>query len=137
MQVSYFSLAREYCNWIAKSVEAGFYYSVMVGSAQTVVEFMLKQIINDHLANNTAVMSSHNIRDLYNYVVKQYELDLTSIQLEVSVLSNYNYSTRYPGRDAFVASEQEIKVAVQYAIKCYRVLKEYIGPNSILQESLI
>ncbi len=136
-RVTYYTLAEDYHKWLCHSILAGCNYSGMVGVAQTVLEFLLKQIISDNLCNNTVIMSSHNLRDLANYIQSHYGYDFSCIQLEINTLSNYFYNTRYPGKDSFFASPAEVKQACEMAQRCFMFLSQFCNKTNTTQGELL
>lgn len=101
--------------YLSRAYNAGLSYNAMVGQAQRSVECLLKHIIESRMFANTAeVMHSHNLRSIYEYIERM-GIDLNTIRSDVMMLNNYYTHTRYPGRDAFMASEIDIKDAVSAA----------------------
>lgn len=88
----------------------GMRYNPMVSQAQRTVECLMKHYITIKLMNNSDVMTSHNLRTIYEFIEKM-GLDMSSIRSDVMLLNNFYTHTRYPGRDAFFATEQDVDAA--------------------------
>lgn len=99
----------------------GFRYNDMVSQAQRAVECWLKQLITNSLMNNNEVMLSHNLRNLYDYVVSL-GINISSIRADVMLLNNFYTHTRYPGKDAFMASDADIESCQKALLNIIKVL---------------
>lgn len=117
-ELTYYDFALDEVLYLVRAYEAGLRYNAMVSQAQRVCECYLKHLINRSLMNNNEVMRSHNLRALYDYCMSM-GIDLTEIRADVMLLNNFYNHTRYPGRDAFMASDIDVETAVQAIIRIH------------------
>ena len=117
--LTYRDFAVDEMSYLVCAYQKGLKRNPMVSQAQRIVECMMKHYITVKLLNNTEVMVSHNLRTIYEYVEKT-GLQVSSIRSDVMLLNNFYTHTRYPGRDAFIATEQDVDAA--YAA-CGRVFQ--------------
>lgn len=103
----------------------GMRYNAMVSMAQRVCEMYLKQIITTSLMNNNEVMVSHNLRALYDYI-ESLGIDLKEARQGIMLLNNFYTHTRYPGKDAFLASPEDVDSAVHAIETVIPILQRYI-----------
>lgn len=109
-QLTYLDFATDELVYLAKSISKGIKCNPMVSSAQRCCECFLKHVLSVKLLNNCEAMSSHNLRVLFDQVTKA-GLDLAPIRSDVMLLNNFYTHTRYPGKDAFLATEADIDAA--------------------------
>lgn len=110
--LTYLDFATDEALYLSDAYAKGLRYNAMVAQAQRVCECYMKHAITKSLMNNNEVMMSHNLRSLYDYM-QDIGLDLKPIRSEVMLLNNFYTHTRYPGREAFLASEEDITAAVK------------------------
>lgn len=105
--LTYMDFAYDEMQYLTAAYSKGMRFNAMVSQAQRICECFLKQVITRSLVNNNEVMMSHNLRSLYDYV-ESLGIDIRPIRAEIMMLNNYYTHTRYPGRDAFLASSEDI-----------------------------
>lgn len=110
--LTYLDFATDEALYLSDAYAKGLRYNAMVAQAQRVCECYMKHAITKSLMNNNEVMMSHNLRSLYDYM-QDIGLDLKPIRSEVMLLNNFYTHTRYPGREAFLASKEDITAAVK------------------------
>lgn len=124
--LTYLDFATDEWQYLANAYSKGLRYNAMVSQAQRIVECYLKQVITKRLVNNNEVMMSHNLRTIFTYIVDDLHLPLGHLHKDVMCLNNFYTHTRYPGREAFMASNQDIDACVTAVSNIIRSLQEYI-----------
>lgn len=124
--LTYLDFALDEWLYLSDAYSKGLRYNAMVSQAQRICECYLKHVITTRLVNNNDVMRSHNLRTIYTYIVNDLRLPLQSIHDWVMCLNNFYNHTRYPGYEAFMASEQDIDASVSALSKIIRALQEYL-----------
>ena len=109
--LTYLDFAIDELLYLTQAYSQGLRFNAMVSQAQRVCECYMKHAITRRLMNNDEVMRSHNLRSLYEYMERM-GFDMSPIRTDVMMLNNYYTHTRYPGRDAFLASNEDITAAV-------------------------
>lgn len=123
-QLTYLDFATDEVLYLSDAYSKGCRYNAMVSQAQRVCECYFKHIITNSLMNNNDVMRSHNLRELYEFITS-IGINISSIRTEVMLLNNFYTHTRYPGREAFMASPDDIKAAVTAIEKITEELTRY------------
>lgn len=124
--LTYLDFATDEWQYLANAYAKGLRYNAMVSQAQRIVECYLKQIITKRLVNNNEVMLSHNLRTIFTYIIEELRLPLSHLHADVMCLNNFYTHTRYPGREAFMASERDIDACVNAVSSIIRNVQEYI-----------
>lgn len=115
VDLTYKDFGLDELTYLSQAYGAGLSFNAMVSQAQRAVECLLKYVIVTRMLTNTdEVLLKHNLRVLYEYLEKM-GIDLSPIRKDVMLLNNYYTHTRYPGRDAFMASKADIDEAVKAA----------------------
>lgn len=109
--LNYLDFATDEVLYLMDAYNKGLRYNAMVAQAQRVCECYLKHIIDSRMLNNAEVMMYHNLRKLYDFVTSM-GIDLRSIRNEIMLLNNFYTHTRYPGKEAFMASSEDVESAV-------------------------
>lgn len=99
--------------------------NAMVSQAQHIAEYLIKELLSRRLLNNLQCMSSHNLRALYDAATDA-GIDLGPIRQQVMSLNNFYTHTRYPGRDAYLATTEDIDLAVKSVVDVYKYVKELL-----------
>lgn len=108
--LTYLDFAVDQYLYLQEAYNFGIRRNDMVSQAQRTAECYLKHLITTQMLNATDAMRSHNLRELYDYITKC-GINITSIREPIMHLNNYYTHTRYPGRDAFLASKEDIESA--------------------------
>ena len=108
--LSYLDFAYDELSYFVQSYNNGMRYNAMVSQAQRICECFMKFVIVRSLSNNNEVMMSHNLRSIYDYI-ESLGIDLKEVRADIMLLNNYYTHTRYPGRDAFLASKADIEAS--------------------------
>ena len=114
--LTYLDFAYDEIGYFTQAYHAGMRYNAMVSQAQRICECFLKQVIVRSLANNTEVMMSHNLRSIYDYI-ESLGIDLRKVRADIMLLNNYYTHTRYPGKDAFLASKADIEASYKSLLR--------------------
>lgn len=122
--LTYLDFATDEVLYLTNAFSKGLRYNAMVSQAQRVCECYFKHIISKSLLNNAEVLMSHNLRKLYDYVC-QMGLDISNVRNEVMLLNNFYTHTRYPGKEAFMASSEDVEAAVDAIGKISSCLARY------------
>lgn len=122
--LTYLDFAADEVQYLMCAYNAGMRYNAMVSQAQRVCECYLKHVITRSLINNDEVMMSHNLRKLYEHV-ENAGISLKEIRTEVMLLNNFYTHTRYPGRESFLASKEDVEAAVNALTKISSHLSRY------------
>lgn len=109
-QLTYLDFATDELVYMSMAISKGIKRNPMVSSAQRCCECFLKHLLSIKLLNGCEAMSSHNLRVLFDQVTNA-GLDLSPIRSDVMLLNNFYTHTRYPGRDAFLATTADIDAA--------------------------
>ena len=125
MRIRYKDFADDEYRYLVVAYNGGLRFNAMVSQAQRVAELYLKEYIERNLMNNTKLMMSHNLRDLYDYISSM-GYDISSIREPIMALNNYYTHTRYPGRDAFLAAREDIESSFLKLSVIVRFLTERI-----------
>lgn len=125
-KLTYLDFAVDELQYFVTAYNAGLRYNAMVSQAQRICECYLKHIIVKSLLNSTDVMMSHNLRTIYDYVNDTLHTDLSEIRSDVMLLNNFYTHTRYPGREAFMASKEDIESAFTAIGNIVRVTQRYL-----------
>lgn len=114
-QLTYKDFGLDELTYLSQAHGQGLSFNAMVSQAQRSVECLLKYVITQRMFNNTDdIMMKHNLRTLYEYLDRM-GLNVQPIRTDVMLLNNYYGHTRYPGRDAFMATKTDIDEAVAAA----------------------
>mgnify|MGYP002508056577 CR=1 FL=1 len=111
--------------YLATAYNKGIKRNAMVAQAQHITEYFLKELLNRQLLNNLPCMSGHNLRSLYDAVADT-GIDIRPIRESVMALNNYYTHTRYPGRGAFLAKDEDIDSAVKHVASIYMKVKDLL-----------
>lgn len=122
--LTYLDFATDEVLYLTDSYNKGLRYNAMVSQAQRVCECYIKHIISKSLLNNTDVMMSHNLRKLYDFLCSM-GLDVRDIRSDVMLLNNFYTHTRYPGKEAFMASSEDVDSAVSAISRISAALAKY------------
>lgn len=125
-QLTYLDFANDELQYFAMAYNAGMRYNAMVSQAQRICECYMKHIIQKSLMNNSEVMMQHNLRAIYDYMVNTLGIDLSPIRTQVMLLNNFYTHTRYPGREAFLASKEDIDSAFTAIGTIVQFMQRYI-----------
>lgn len=122
--LTYLDFAADEVAYLMSAYSNGLRYNAMVGQAQRICECYMKHAISKSLMNNSEVMMSHNLRAIYDYM-EDIGLDMREVRTEVMMLNNFYTHTRYPGREAFMASNEDITAAVEAVSKIIQYVMRY------------
>jgi len=122
--LTYLDFAADEVSYLMAAYSAGLRYNAMVSQAQRVCECYMKHAITRSLMNNSEVMLSHNLRTIYDYM-ESIGLSMREVRAEVMLLNNFYTHTRYPGREAFLASPEDITSAVDAIQKIVKHIMRY------------
>lgn len=123
--LTYLDFAYDEMGYFTQAYNAGMRYNAMVSQAQRICECFMKQVIVRSLANNTDVMMSHNLRSIYDYI-ESLGVDLRQVRADIMLLNNYYTHTRYPGRDAFLASKADIEASYEALLRIVTYIQRSI-----------
>ena len=123
--LTYLDFAADETVYLFQAFSAGMRYNAMVSQAQRICECYMKHAITRSLMNNSDVMMSHNLRAIYEYM-ESIGLDMRGIRTEIMLLNNFYTHTRYPGRDSFMASPEDVVAAVKSVEKIIPYMQRYI-----------
>lgn len=123
--LTYLDFAYDEMGYFTQAYNAGMRYNAMVSQAQRICECFMKQVIVRSLANNTDVMMSHNLRSIYDYI-ESLGVDLQQVRADIMLLNNYYTHTRYPGRDAFLASKADIEASYEALLRIVTYIQRSI-----------
>lgn len=123
--LTYKDFAMDELMYFTDAYNNGMRYNAMVGQAQRICECLLKHVISKRLVNNNEVMKQHNLRVIYEYCTDMLNLPIQSLHTSVMQLNNFYTHTRYPGREAFLASRADIEAAFESLSTIVKGLKEF------------
>lgn len=124
--LQYVDFALDEYQYFVNAYNSGMRYNAMVAQAQRICECYLKQVITKTLLTNNEIMREHNLRTIFDYMIKQLHLPLQHLHTDVMLLNNFYTHTRYPGREAFMASEQDITSAFRALSNIVKGLVGYV-----------
>ena len=127
-RLTYYDFAYDEYEYLLQAYRLGLRYNAMVSQAQRICECLMKHLLTVRMFNVGDIMMSHNLRDIYNFIEKT-GIDISPIRNSVMTLNNFYTHTRYPGRDAFLAREEDVDVSVQAIITCMSLLAPMFGDN--------
>lgn len=125
-QLTYVDFANDELQYFVAAYNSGMRYNAMVSQAQRICECYMKQIITKSLINNSDVMLQHNLRTIYSYIVDTLGIDLSPIRNQIMLLNNFYTHTRYPGRDAFLATSADVDAAFNAICDIVKFVQRYI-----------
>ncbi len=123
MSLTYRDFAIDECKYFCVAYTTGLRFNGMITQMQRVCELFLKHLIDKSLVNNTKLMMSHNLRELYDYVLSL-GIDLSGIREDIMFLNNFYMHTRYPGKDSYFATKEDIEAACKHLSSAVGVLSE-------------
>lgn len=124
--LTYLDFALDELSYFADAYNRGLRYNAMVSQAQRICECYLKHIIVKNLANNSDVMMQHNLRTIYEFMTDKLHIDLSGIRVDIMCLNNFYTHTRYPGRDAFMATPEDVTAAYNAIANIVKFLQRYL-----------
>lgn len=106
---------------LKKSINAGIFYTGMASLCQSICERFLKEIIvqkvdKETIEENSKIMSTHNLRSLCSFINNNSSINLSAAQ--ISNAEGFYFSSRYPGKDSFIANEDDILLAFEAVEYC-------------------
>lgn len=119
--LTYLDFAADEMSYLMAAYNSGLRFNAMVYQCQRIAEGYLKDIIVKSLMNNDEVMNSHSIRRLYDYV-ENLGIDLSPIRNDIMTLNNFYSHTRFPSREAYIASP----IDIERAVDCTKTVASYI-----------
>lgn len=122
--LTYLDFAADEVVYLFQAFAAGMRFNAMVSQAQRICECYMKHAIVCSLMNNSEVMMSHNLRAIYEYM-ESIGLDMREVRSEVMLLNNFYTHTRYPGRESFMASAEDIVASVKAIEKIVPFMLRY------------
>lgn len=122
--LTYLDFAVDEALYLTDAFAKGLRYNAMVAQAQRVCECYMKHVITRSMMNNNEVMMSHNLRTLYEYI-ESIGIDMKPVRTDVMLLNNFYTHTRYPGKDAFLASNEDITAAVESVERIIKHIMRY------------
>lgn len=122
VNLTYKDFAMDELLFLTDAYGRGMRYNTMVSMAQRICEMYMKQIITNSFMNNNEVMVSHNLRSIYDYV-ESLGINIKEARNGIMLLNNFYTHTRYPGRDAFIASVEDVESAVQALFQVVPILQ--------------
>lgn len=123
--LTYKDFALDELTYLSQAYGAGMRYNAMVSQAQRACECYLKELLVRNLTNNNDAMMSHNLRTIYDYASTT-GVDLSPIRADVMLLNNFYTHTRYPGREAFMATVEDIDSAFRAISNIVKYLTPYL-----------
>ena len=123
-ELTYLDFATDEMLYLNAAWAAGMRYNAMVGQAQRICECFMKHIAARSLMNTSEVMQSHNLRKIYDYVMSM-GIDISEARADIMLLNNFYTHTRYPGKDAFMATTQDVDSAVNALNRAVTVILKY------------
>lgn len=121
---TYLDFAIDESLYLNDAYSKGLRYNAMVSQAQRACECYLKHIISKSLCLDNSILLSHNLRSLYDYLESVgVGVDLKTARNDIMCLNNFYTHTRYPGKDAFMASSEDIDIAVKSLNNIVKSLK--------------
>lgn len=124
--LTYKDFAQDEYLYFVNAYNTGMRFNAMVGQAQRICECYLKHVITKTLINNNEVMTQHNLRSIYEFMISKLNLPLQGIRADVMLLNNFYTHTRYPGRDAFLATEADVDAAFTALSNVVKGLQGYL-----------
>lgn len=124
--LTYLDFAIDELGYFTNAYTQGMRYNAMVGQAQRICECYLKHCITKTLFNNNEVMMQHNLRSLYEYMTDTLHLDLAPIRSDIMCLNNFYTHTRYPGKESFLASKEDVEASFHALENIVSYLQRYI-----------
>ena len=113
--LTYLTYAADELQYFITAYKAGFRYNAMVSQAQRICECYMKHLIQSKsLMNVSEIMRSHNLRAIYDEILSM-GIDLRCVHSHILILNNYYGYTRYPGKDSFLATDEDV-------VACYEAL---------------
>ena len=131
---NYYDHAEVDFQWLFKSVNAEIYSPGMCSMSQNVCERYLKHIIDIYIGEQDDplryynIMHSHNLRVLCNFINEKLpEFNFNS--RKICMCNDFYFSTRYPGKDSFIANNDDIIMCWESVQYCKQVVDEFLENN--------
>lgn len=108
---SYYAIA---CNefWYLKDAVSPVYCNPAAASAQQIAEKMLKSVAELVCTGIEKLMTSHNLRALYDEI-RKVDPALQLDRRDLALLKDYYYDARYPGDNFVVVTAEELREALE------------------------
>ncbi len=119
--LTYKDFAVDELMYMNKAYQLGMRCNPMVSQAQRICECLMKHLLTIKLLNNSPVMTQHNLRTIYDFI-EECGLKLDAIRSDVMLLNNFYTHTRYPGKDAFIATEKDVEAAYNAIARIYQYM---------------
>lgn len=135
MEEDYYEFAENDYYGIKKNIEAEIYFTGMCSLIQNTCERFLKHLIKSCLNEDDYdikqyifIMRTHSLRNLCNFLMKELE-GLNLNKAKICQADGYYFSSRYPGKDAFIAEKNDILLCWEALQECKRNVDEYLSNN--------
>lgn len=116
--LTYKDFAVDELQYMVSAYRHGMRSNPMVSQAQRICECLFKHLLTIKFLNNNPVMTQHNLRTIYDFI-ESAGINLSEIRTDVMLLNNFYTHTRYPGKDAFIATEKDIEAAYDAITRIY------------------
>ena len=122
MMNTFFDFAENDFQFFQDAYEHGIKGSPMTAMGQNICERYLKHIINEYAHpespeeenDKTKILKTHSISRLVNYIKHEMNLEIPrNVEIDARSVDGFYFSTRYPGEDCFVPTEDDIDIAYE------------------------
>lgn len=132
---NYYSIACNELHYLEWGLKSPFYNSI-AAQAQQVAEKMLKSVAELVCVNIEKLMTSHNLRGLYD-VIHRVEPSFVFDRNRLSTLKDYYYDARYPGDNFISVTQEECADAVHIMYDVVKIVNEWRGKHEYPVEEVI
>lgn len=133
MEENYYEFAENDYYGIEKSINCEIYFSGMCSLMQNTCERYLKHLIKTYLKEEnydirkyTFIMKTHSLRNLCNFLTNELK-ELNLNKAKICQADGYYFSSRYPGKDAFIAEKNDVLLCWEALKTCKTNVDEYIN----------
>ena len=121
---------------IKKSIEAEIFFTGMSSTCQNICERYLKYIIETCVQNidkdskeYTFIMRTHSLKNLCSFISKNLP-DSNFNKAKICQADGYYFSSRYPGKDSFIADKDDILLCWEAIKYCKECVDDYISSHN-------
>ena len=120
---SYYSIA---CNefWYLRDAVSPVYCNPASASAQQIAEKMLKSVAELVCTGIEKLMTSHNLRALYDEI-RKVDSSIKLDRRDLALLKDYYYDARYPGDNFVIVTVDELREALEIMLAVVEAVNEW------------
>ena len=118
--------------WNRKNIKSKMYFTGICSIIQNTCARFLKYLIKTYINKNnydikeyTFIMRSHSLRNICNFISNELK-DINLNKAKICQVDGYYFSSRYPGKDAFIVEKSDILLCCEALLEFKKDVYEYI-----------